>query len=209
MPLDPVNISPVLRADLQRIADMVEPDSRVLDIGCETGDLLAYLWHQKNVDARGLEISQDGVHACVSRGLSVVQGDADVDLDGYPDKAFDYAILSLTLQATRDPKGVLANLVRISRHAVVSFPNFGHWRTRLWLLVRGRMPVSASLPYSWYETPNIHFCTITDFVELCRELKIEITRSLIVNRGGKVQDRPANGWANWTGEQGIFLLHKD
>ena len=208
MPLDPVNIAPVLRADLQRIADMVEPDSRVLDIGCETGDLLAYLWHHKNVDARGLEISQDGVHACVSRGLSVVQGDADVDLDGYPDKAFDYAVLSLTLQATRDPKGVLANLVRISRHAVVSFPNFGHWRTRLWLLVRGRMPISASLPYSWYETPNIHFCTITDFVDLCRALKIEITRSLIVNHGGKVQDRPPSGWANWTGEQGIFLLHR-
>lgn len=209
MPLDPISATPVLRADLQRIADMIEPNSRVLDIGCETGDLLAYLWHEKNIDARGLEISNDGVHACVSRGLSVVQGDADVDLAGYPDKAFDYAVLSLTLQATRDPKGVLANLVRIGRHAVVSFPNFGYWRTRLWLMARGRMPVGPTLPYEWYETPNIHFCTITDFVQLCKSLNIEIARSLIANRSGAVQDRPANGWTNWIGEQGIFLLRRD
>lgn len=209
MPLDPTGETPLLRADLQRIADMIEPNSRVLDIGCETGDLLAFLWHQKNIDARGLEISNGGVHACVSRGLSVVQGDADVDLDGYPDNAFDYAVLSLTLQATRDPRGVLANLVRIGRHAVVSFPNFGYWRTRLWLMIHGRMPVSPTMPYDWHETPNIHFCTITDFVELCRDLRIEVARSLIVNRSGTVQDRPANGWANWIGEQGIFLLRRD
>src|SRR5258706_10283487 len=135
MPLDPLRSGPhTIRVDLQNIADMVAVKSRVLDIGCGDGTLLDYLVHFKHVDGRGIEISQAGVNACVGVGLSVIQGDADTDLVDYPTAAFDYAILSQTLQATRDPKGVLAQLVRIARHAIVSFPNFGHWRMRWHLL---------------------------------------------------------------------------
>ncbi len=152
MPRDPGLREPLsadgraIRVDLQHIADMVAPGSRVLDVGCGDGALLDYLVHFKQVDGRGIELSQAGVNACVGVGLSVIQGDADTDLAGYPSDAFDYAILSQTLQATRDPKGVLDQLVRIARRAIVSFPNFGHWRMRWHLLTQGTMPVTPSLP---------------------------------------------------------------
>lgn len=197
-----------IRVDFRLIADMVDPGSRVLDIGCGEGDLLEILWRQKNVDGRGIELSQGGVHACVSRGLSVIQGDADTDLSHYPANAFDYVILSQTLQAMHDPRGVLDNLCRIGQRAIVSFPNFGYWRVRLSLLWRGRMPVNRKLPYAWYETPNIHFCTITDFAALCRSMGIVIERTVIVRGNGAAAPTVPGAFANWTGEQGLFLLRR-
>ena len=149
-------------------ADFIAAGSRVLDVGCGDGELLELLQRDKDVDGRGVEISQRGVNECVSRGLSVIQGDADSDLVFYPDKGFDFVILSQTLQATRNPRAVLEDLLRIGNRAIVSFPNFGHWSVRLSLLLRGRMPVTKDLPYSWYDTPNIHFCTIRDFVDAVR-----------------------------------------
>ena len=197
-----------LRGDLQAIAEMVAPESRVLDVGCGEGELLDYLWHNKGADARGMELSMDGVHALVSRGLSVIQGDADTDLADYPDSAFDYVILSQTLQAVHRPDRVLANLVRIARHAIVSFPNFGHWKVRLSLLLGGRMPVTEGLPYQWYDTPNIHLCTVTDLCRLCAKMSVAIDRSVMM-RGGQPVAMPPGVRANWLAEQAIFLLRKD
>ena len=157
---------------------MIEPGSRVLDIGCGDGALLAYLAREKGVDGRGIELSQSGVNACVRHGLSVIQGDADRDLDAFPNGAFDVVVLSQTLQATRRPRHVVEELLRIGKRAIVSFPNFGFWRIRLGLLFRGRMPVSELLNHPWYETPNIHLCTIRDFVVLCDEIGAGIERSV-------------------------------
>jgi methionine biosynthesis protein MetW len=197
-----------IRVDLQLIADMVDLKTRVLDVGCGDGALLDYLGHFKQVDGRGIELSQAGVNACVTHGLSVVQGDADTDLAHYPDDAFDYAILSQTLQATRDPKSVVQSLVRIGRKAIVSFPNFGHWRVRWRLMATGRMPETETIPERWYNTPNIHFCTILDFVDLCAELDIEIVRSLSINPQGRANTLRGHHLANIFGEQGMFLLRK-
>ena len=207
-PVAPGEASAILRPDLALIADMVRPASRVLDVGCAEGDLLHYLWQAKHIDGRGIELSQDGVHACVSRGLSVIQGDADTDLNDYPDGSFDYAILSQTLQATRSPKAVLRNLVRIGQHAIVSVPNFAYWRVRLALLLRGRMPVTPNLPFAWYDTPNIHLCTISDLTALCAEMRISIDRSLILLTGGRAEPMTPNSIANLLGEGAIFLLRK-
>ncbi len=199
-----------LRADLLRIADMVAPGSRVLDIGCGDGSLLAYLEVERGADARGLELSQAGVNACVARGLSVVQGDADTDLADYPSGAFDYVILSQTLQATHRPREVLRQLLRIGRRAIVSFPNFGHWRVRLQLLVRGRMPETGTLSAPWYETPNIHLCTIRDFVVLCDDLGIAIARWQALGTKGRPLSIPRSSlaWANLFGAHGLFLLRR-
>lgn len=198
-----------IREDLRLIADIVEPGSRVLDVGCGDGALLAYLATEKGVDGRGIELSQAGVNAAVSRGLSVVQGNADQDLADYPDGAFDVAILSQTLQATRKPRRVLQNLVRIGRRAIVSFPNFGHWRIRLSLLLRGRMPVNELLPYAWYDTPNIHHCTIVDFVELCDEMGIVVEKGLMLDSTGRPWRFAAPGaLANILAGQAIFVLRR-
>jgi methionine biosynthesis protein MetW len=194
-----------LRGDLKAIAEMVAPGSRVLDVGCGEGELLDYLWHAKDADARGMELSMDGVHALVSRGLSVVQGDADTDLADYPAGAFDYVILSQTLQAVHRPDRVLANLVRIAGRAIVSFPNFGHWRVRLSLLLSGRMPVTPGLPFQWFDTPNIHLCTILDMRRLCGEMGIEIERSVMI-RGNRLTPMAPGAAANWLAEGAIFLL---
>ena len=196
-----------LRRDLRLIAEMIDPGARVLDIGCGDGALLAYLTRQKGVDGRGIELSQSGVNACVAHGLSVIQGDADRDLDAYPARAFDVVVLSQTLQATRAPRRVIEALVRIGRRAIVSFPNFGFWKIRLGLLLRGRMPVSDLLPHPWYETPNIHLCTIRDFVALCDELEVRVERSLTLDRHGRPYALdPRGGLANLLAEQGVFVL---
>lgn len=197
------------RVDLKAIAELVEPDARVLDVGCGDGALLELLTRTKGADARGIEISQAGVNECVARGLSVIQGNADTDLADYPDDAFDYVILSQTLQATMDPSLVLRQLLRIGRHVIVSFPNFGYWQNRMHLMFKGRMPVTDYLPYSWYDTPNIHFCTIRDFVELTREVECTVEKAEALN--GKGQRIPINApWWLWNlfGEQGVFLLRR-
>lgn len=196
-----------LRQDLRLIAEMVEPGSRVLDIGCGDGALLAFLARHKEVDGRGIELSQSGVNACVGHGLSVIQGDADRDLEAYPAGAFDVVVLSQTLQATRQPRKVVEDLVRIGRRAIVSFPNFGFWRIRLRLLIGGRMPLSHCLAHPWYETPNIHLCTIRDFVALCDEIGVGVERSVTLDRHGHPYSLdPRGGLANLLAEQGIFVL---
>src|ERR1700722_7110711 len=159
-----------MRPDFSIIASMVPANAKVIDIGSGQGDSLDYLTETKKVDGRGIEIDQKKVSKAVARGIPVIQGDADTDLKFYPDKSFDYAILSQTIQATKNPKAILNEILRIAGHAIVSFPNFGYWHNRLYLLTRGRMPVTKSLSYQWYETPNIHFCTTRDFVELCSAL---------------------------------------
>ena len=197
------------RVDLQIIADMVEPGKRVLDVGCGDGALLALLAAQRGADARGIELSQRGVNDCVAKGLPVIQGDADTDLAAYPDGAFDYVILSQTLQATHRPRAVLEHMLRIGRHAIVSFPNFGHWRIRMQVALFGRMPVTENLSYSWFDTPNIHFCTLRDFVELARTIDAQIERSVALNRTGARIGVNAPWWVwNMFGEQAVFMLRR-
>ena len=182
---------------------------RVLDVGCGDGTLLDYLVHFRHVDGRGIELSTEGVKTSISAGLSVIQGDADTDLKDYPDDVFDYVVLSQTLQAMVQPRVVLEHMLRISKHAIVSFPNFAHWRARLSLGVLGMMPVSKTLPHEWYETPNIHLCTIRDFVALCRDLDIVIESQKILDSDGRIRSVSSTLFsANLFGEQAVFLLRK-
>ncbi|MBV9906061.1 MAG: methionine biosynthesis protein MetW [Hyphomicrobiales bacterium] len=197
------------RVDLLRVAELVAPGSRVLDVGCGDGELLRLLAEERNVDGRGIELSQQGVNDCVAKGLSVIQGDADADLVDYPDDAFDYVILSQTLQATRQPRVVLEHMLRIGRRAIVSAPNFGHWRIRAQVAFLGRMPVTKNLSYAWYDTPNIHFCTIADFIALAREIGATIDKSVALDVHGRPLSPIFSQWAwNLLGDQAIFLLHR-
>jgi methionine biosynthesis protein MetW len=199
----------LLRPDLRAISELVNPGSTLIDIGCGEGELLAWLQQQKQVSGRGIELGQRGVHASIARGLSVIQGDADTDLQYYPDQGYDYAVLSQTLQTLRNPKEVLSQLVRIARFAIVSVPNFGHWKNRLYLAAKGRMPVTKALSYQWYDTPNIHFCTISDFVTLCNELGLTIEKRMYVSKLGVPSPFYNNGlFANLFGEQGIFMIRR-
>ncbi len=197
------------RVDHLLIADMVKEGSRVLDVGCGDGALLQLLAETKQVDGRGIEISRERVNACVAQGLSVVQGNADEDLAAYPDQAFDYAVLSLTIQATQRPKVVLEHLLRIGRRAIVSFPNFGHWSIRLKLLYNGRMPVTPNLPEQWYDSPDSHLCTIIDFAELCDKVGATVERSAAFNAWGQqLSTRSPIDLQNLFGEKAVFLLRK-
>jgi methionine biosynthesis protein MetW len=203
----PAGLAKDLRSDLRVIADMIEPAARVLDIGCGDGALLGYLVSEKGADARGVELSQSGVNACVAHGLSVIQGDADSDLDAYPQSAFDVVVLSQTLQATRQPRRVLETLLRIGERAIVSFPNFGYWRVRTSLFLKGQMPVTPLLSHPWYDTPNIHLCTIRDFVGLCDETGARIERSVTLDRYGRpFALNPRGSLANLLAAQGVFVL---
>ena len=193
-----------LRPDLAVIAANVAPGSRVLDVGCGDGELLAALRRDKHADARGLEIDAGNVTECVARGLSVLQGDADTDLADYPDKAFDYAILSQTLQTTMRPDLVLDQLLRIGRQAFVSFPNFAHWRVRLSLLWGGRMPVTRLLPVAWYETPNIHHVTVRDFRALVADQGYQLKGEWFLSGDRTIS--PAA--AAWRAEHAVFLLSR-
>ena len=196
-----------LRPDLAAIAEMIPYGARILDVGCGDGALLEHLTASKNVDGRGLELSQQNVNACVARGLAVVQGDADTDLGEYPSAAFDVAILSQTIQATRAPRDVLGHLLRIGRRTVISLPNFGHWRLRLALLSSGRMPRTQALGYAWYDTPNIHLCTIADFVKLASDAGASIERALALDERGVTRAMRADAWGpNLLAEGAIFLL---
>jgi len=201
------NLSRAGRLDLLLVADMVDAHSRVLDVGCGDGSLLRLLAEERGVDARGIELSQKGVNGCVAKGLSVIQGDADTDLADYPDNAFDFVILSQTLQATRHPRKVLEHMLRIGRHAIVSFPNFGHWRIRFQVAIGGRMPVTDNLSFAWYDTPNIHFCTIRDFVGLAEEIGARIERGVALDHFGRPLQLNMPWWVwNLLGEQGVFRL---
>ena len=196
------------RSDHLLVAEMVERGSKVLDVGCGDGDLLQLL-ESRGIDGRGIELSREGVNRCVAKGLAVVQGDADTDLVNYPDDAFDYVILSQTLQATRHPRMVLEHMLRIGRHAVVSFPNFGNWQIRLLLLFGGRMPRTHNLPDTWYDTPNIHFCTIKDFRQLCHVVGAKMEKAVALNAWGQQLRLPAPWWFwNLFGEQAVFLLSR-
>lgn len=198
-----------LRTDLTFIARMIHSSAKVLDVGCGDGLLLKHLLATRQVEGRGIEISQENVTRCMKRGVSVIQGNADTDLVFYPSGSFDYVVSSQVIQATHNPKQVLSEMLRIGKYVILSLPNFGYWRNRWFLFSRGRMPVTKTLSYEWYETPNIHFCTLHDFFLLCEELGCTIEKSYFIG----INSQPLYGgirkiWPNIFAEQGVFLLRK-
>lgn len=192
-----------LSVRLSHVARQVPAGASVLDVGCSDGQLLAHLRDSKGVDGRGIELDPGRVAQAVARGLSVVQGDATHDLAAFPSQSVDYAILSETLQAMDAPQKVLAELVRIGRRAVVAFPNFGHWQVRAHLLLKGRMPVTRSMPVSWYETENIHFCTVDDFRALAGDMGLRIEVQAFLSGAD-----PISAWPNLRADHALFVLRR-
>ncbi|MFM8354626.1 MAG: methionine biosynthesis protein MetW [Gammaproteobacteria bacterium] len=172
-----------MRADLRIISELIAPGARVLDLGCGTGDLLAWLQANKSVNGYGLEIDAANITTCMAKGVSVLEQDLDAGLDHFADDAFDMVVMTETLQAVRAPDHLLREMLRIGRECIVTFPNFGHWRSRAQILLRGRMPVARHLPHAWYNTPNIHLCTFDDFERLCRDLQLRIIERFVVDDG--------------------------
>ena len=196
-----------MKNEFKIIANLLPLQSRVLDVGCGDGTLIEALIKEKNIDARGIELGEDKVKECISKGLSVIEGDAETELSQFPDKAFDFVILSQTLQAFYQPENVLAQLLRIGGRVIISIPNFGYWQIRTSLLFFGKMPITKSLPYTWYNTPNLHMCSIKDFYQFCEKKKIKIDRVIGVN-----SEKPSSIYKinlemkNLFSEVGIFLI---
>jgi methionine biosynthesis protein MetW len=199
-----------IRYDLEIISQLIKPKSKVLDIGCGDGELLEFLRKTKNIDGRGLEISQVEVGKALKRGVSVIHGNAESDLTFYPDRSFDYAILSQTIQAMHNPKEILEEILRIAEFAIISLPNFAHIKNRLHLLFKGTMPVNKTIPFQWYETPNIHFCSIKDFEKLCQILNFKIEKKIFLTAKHRLISYLGNKMiANFFAEYGIFLISKN
>jgi len=196
------------KKDFKIISDLIPNGSSVIDVGCNDGSLLQYLNEENNINGRGMEIDQDKVQLCLSKGISVIEGDADVDLFDYPDNLFDFSILTYALQATKSPKTVLSQLVRISKKSIISFPNFGHWKIATSLLLNRKMPISNKLSYSWHETPNLHFCTINDFIDLCEEIDINIEIKANLKNYKLSKYTGKNFFDSYFSEAGLFLISK-
>ena len=196
-----------MKNEFKIIADLLPNQSRVLDVGCDDGTLIEALIKQKNIDARGVELEENKVKQCISRGLSVIQGNAETELSQFPDKAFDFVVLSQTLQAFYQPENVLNELLRIGKKVIISIPNFGYWQVRASLLFFGKMPVTKSLPDSWYNTPNLHMCSIKDFYHFCDKKKIKMNRIIGINNERTSSINRVNlEMKNLLSEVGIFLI---
>ena len=196
-----------MKNEFKIIANLLPSQSRVLDVGCGDGSLIEALIKEKNIDARGIELEEDKVKECISKGLSVIEGDAETELSQFPNKAFDFVILSQTLQAFYQPENVLAQLLRIGGRVIISIPNFGYWQIRASLLIFGKMPITKSLPYTWYNTPNLHMCSIKDFYQFCEKKKIKIDRVIGINGEKTSSIHRANlEIKNLLSEVGIFLV---
>ena len=198
-----------MKSEYKIIADIITQNTRVLDVGCNDGSLMEFLKKEKNVDIRGIEISKEKVQTCVSKGLTVIEGDAEFDLKQFPDKSFDYVVLGQTLQAFINPEIVIKELLRVGNKAIVTIPNFGHWKVRLNLLAKGTMPVTKTLPYKWYNTPNIHMCTIRDFFKFSEAMDFKIFKSLALTNKDISSINSSNlSFKNLFCELGIFLIEK-
>ena len=196
-----------MKKEYKIISELIEKNSKTLDVGCGDGELMKYLFENKTKDIRGLEISKKSVQYCLSKGLPVIEGNAENDLIQFPNHSFDYVILSQTLQAFVDPEKVLEQLLRIGKQTIVTIPNFGYWKVRLHLLFKGTMPVTKNLPYEWHNTPNLHMCTIKDFFIFCEKRDIKILRSLALNQE-KISEISVKNlkYKNLMSDLGIFLI---
>ena len=198
-----------MKNEFKVIANLIEKDTRVLDVGCADGTLMKFLKDNKNIDVRGLELSKDKVRECIAKGLTVIEGNAEKDLQQFPDKSFDYVVLSQTLQAFLDPELVISELLRVGKKAIVTIPNFGYWKVRLHLLTKGTMPITKTLPDEWYNTPNLHMCTIKDFVYFVKSRNFKIFKSLALsNKNVSLINNTNLGLKNLLADLGIFLIEK-
>ena len=198
-----------MKSEYKIIADSITENTRVLDVGCDDGSLMEFLKKDKNVDIRGIEISKEKVQTCISKGLTVIEGDAEFDLKQFPDKSFDYVVLGQTLQAFINPELVIKELLRVGNKAIVTIPNFGHWKVRLNLLVQGTLPVTKTLPNEWYNTPNIHMCTIKDFFRFSQKINFKIYKSFaLMNKNVSTISSSNLFFKNLFCELGIFLIEK-